>query len=227
MDTALGNRLIELRARIVGGFDAGSWEEVGLLTGATEVITRHPRLLRSLSWGDEDYAGNVLTVRETGKVLDQIERVIQDYDVARPMLRLHFKLFSRRLAGDSGLADMEPVLRSALVWPGYHLTTEAVMSGTVGARELQQLMGDGNLSYNIVVGIAEVQPGESIRLDLVLDDVDAGYETALRLPATTVPLGRWSVLGTPMNLVRSDSGELLSTGQHARILVVHPDYILP
>ncbi|MGH8657761.1 MAG: hypothetical protein ACREV4_04565 [Gammaproteobacteria bacterium] len=62
MDTAVGNRLIELRARIVDGFDAGNWEEVGLLTGATEVITRHSRLLRSLSWGDEDYAGNVLTV---------------------------------------------------------------------------------------------------------------------------------------------------------------------
>jgi hypothetical protein len=62
MDTALGDRLIELRARIVSGFDAGNWEELGLLTSTTELITRHPRLLRSLSWGDEDYAGNVLTI---------------------------------------------------------------------------------------------------------------------------------------------------------------------
>ncbi|MEP7137439.1 MAG: hypothetical protein ABI904_21140 [Chloroflexota bacterium] len=62
MDTDLGNRLIELRARIVSGFEAGNWEEIGLLTGATDLITRHPRLLRSLSWGDEDYAGNVLSV---------------------------------------------------------------------------------------------------------------------------------------------------------------------
>lgn len=62
MDTILGNRLIALRARIVDGFDAGKWEEVGLLTGASALINRHPRLLRSLSWGDEDYAGNVLTV---------------------------------------------------------------------------------------------------------------------------------------------------------------------
>ena len=87
-------------------------------------------------------------------------------------------------------------------------------------------MGDGELSYQlVVVGTAEVQPGESIRLEFALEDVDAGYETALALPSTTVPLGRWSVLGTPMNLVRSDSGELLSTGQHARILIVRPDYI--
>lgn len=62
MDAALGNRLIDLRARIVDGFDAGNWEEPGLLTGASDLITRHPRLLRSLAWGDEDYAGNVLTI---------------------------------------------------------------------------------------------------------------------------------------------------------------------
>jgi len=62
VDTPLGNRLIDLRARIVDGFDAGNWEELGLLTGASQFITRHPRLLRSLSWGDEDYAGNVLAV---------------------------------------------------------------------------------------------------------------------------------------------------------------------
>jgi AbiJ-like protein len=62
VDIALGNRLIELRARIVSGFDAGNWEDVGLLTGASDTINNHPRLLRSLSWGDEDYAGNVLTV---------------------------------------------------------------------------------------------------------------------------------------------------------------------
>lgn len=62
VDTALGNRIIELRARVVSGFDADNWEELGLLTGATDLIVGHHRLLRSLFWGDEDYAGNVLTV---------------------------------------------------------------------------------------------------------------------------------------------------------------------
>jgi hypothetical protein len=62
VDLALGNRLIELRERVVASFDAGNWEEVGLLTGATDIINNHHRLLRSLSWGDEDYAGNALSV---------------------------------------------------------------------------------------------------------------------------------------------------------------------
>jgi AbiJ N-terminal domain 5 len=60
MDVALGQQLIELREKIVSNFAAGDWEEIGLLTGCSELINRHPRLLRSLSWGDEDYAGNVL-----------------------------------------------------------------------------------------------------------------------------------------------------------------------
>ena len=62
MDTALANRLFEIRKRVVDQFDAGNWEELGLLTGSSDIINRHSRLLRSLSWGDEDYSGNVLTV---------------------------------------------------------------------------------------------------------------------------------------------------------------------
>lgn len=74
MDTTLGNRLIELRTRIVDGFDANNWEELGLLTNATEVISRHPRLLRSLSWNDEDYAGNALSVLR--RIVEQDPRTL-------------------------------------------------------------------------------------------------------------------------------------------------------
>ena len=80
MDTALGNRLIDLRNRIVAGFNAGNWEEIGLLTDTTEKISGHPRLLRSLSWGDEDYAGNVLTVlRETVEQNPRTLPIIEEY----------------------------------------------------------------------------------------------------------------------------------------------------
>lgn len=62
MDVATGNRLIELRRRIVAGFNNYNWGELGLLTGQSQVIDGHHRLLRSLQWGDEDYDGNVLDV---------------------------------------------------------------------------------------------------------------------------------------------------------------------
>ena len=58
----LGKRILSLRERVVADFDAGDWEEIGLLTGFSGLISRHPRLLRSLSWGDEDYAGNALNI---------------------------------------------------------------------------------------------------------------------------------------------------------------------
>lgn len=61
-DYELGKRILALRERVVANFNSGDWEEVGLLTGFSHLISNHPRLLRSLSWGDEDYAGNALTI---------------------------------------------------------------------------------------------------------------------------------------------------------------------
>ena len=83
MDQSLGKEIIALRQRIVANFDEGSWEEVGLLTGQTETIERYPRLLRSLQWGDEDYAGNVLGVlrkiaEEDIKAFRTIQKYVED-----------------------------------------------------------------------------------------------------------------------------------------------------
>lgn len=60
MDKELAGRLFALRERVVSHFTAGDWEEVGLLTGQSKRINNHQRLLRSLSFGDADYSGNVL-----------------------------------------------------------------------------------------------------------------------------------------------------------------------
>ena len=54
--------LLDLRKRIVDKFGQSDWEELGFRTDTTDIINGHHRLLRSLSWGDEDYAGNVLNV---------------------------------------------------------------------------------------------------------------------------------------------------------------------
>lgn len=62
MDIEKGERILKIRERIVSNFTREHWEEIGLLTGFSDIISRHSRLLRSLSWGDEDYSGNVLNV---------------------------------------------------------------------------------------------------------------------------------------------------------------------
>lgn len=65
MDPSIAHRLFSLRERIAAHFQATHWEELGLLTGQSEAIDNHPRLLRSLSWNDPDYGGNVLSVLRT------------------------------------------------------------------------------------------------------------------------------------------------------------------
>jgi len=57
-----GKRILDLRERVVANFNANDWEEAGLLTGYSDLISNHGRLLRSLHFGDEDYDGNVLAV---------------------------------------------------------------------------------------------------------------------------------------------------------------------
>jgi len=71
VDYDLGKRILVLRERVVADFNAGDWEEIGLLTGYSDLISKHPRLLRSLSWGDEDYAGNALTIIKRIAELDE------------------------------------------------------------------------------------------------------------------------------------------------------------
>ena len=78
MDKELGRRILSLRERIVSNFDAGDWEQIGFVTGHSDVIKGHSRLLRSLSWGDEDYAGNVLQV--LGRIADTDLSALDEFD---------------------------------------------------------------------------------------------------------------------------------------------------
>ena len=64
MDIASRNRIVDFSGRVIAHFSAVNWRQLGLLTGQSELITNHHRLLRSLSFGDEDYDGNVLDVLE-------------------------------------------------------------------------------------------------------------------------------------------------------------------
>lgn len=51
-------RLIGLTQLAVKNFNAGDWQALGAYANATDVISGHDRLLRSLSFGDQDYSGN-------------------------------------------------------------------------------------------------------------------------------------------------------------------------
>jgi AbiJ N-terminal domain 5/Abortive infection C-terminus len=53
-------QILALAAAIEVTFSSSEWTEIGYLTSTDEYINRHPRLLRSLHWGDDDYKGHVI-----------------------------------------------------------------------------------------------------------------------------------------------------------------------
>ncbi|MEI5664227.1 hypothetical protein WBO78_04740 [Bosea sp. CCNWLW174] len=55
-------RLLKIRDLAREHFSEGDWHELGLLTGSDDIVTNHPRLLRSLSWDDADYPDTILPV---------------------------------------------------------------------------------------------------------------------------------------------------------------------
>jgi hypothetical protein len=54
--------LVGAKRTIEKSFDAGKWKELAYILGQASVVEEHPRLLRSLGWGDEDYSGHVFSV---------------------------------------------------------------------------------------------------------------------------------------------------------------------
>ncbi len=91
--------ILALKRAIVATFDDGKWRELSYLTDSVERVAGHPRLLRSLAWGDNDYEGHVLTVlpgiiggdREKLKIVENLvglEQWLRENDPA-----LHAELY--------------------------------------------------------------------------------------------------------------------------------------
>ena len=78
IEFALGKRVLALRERVVAEFTTGDWHEIGLLTGYSDMISNHRRLLRSLSFGDEDYAGNALEIIK--RIAEQDEGALKVFE---------------------------------------------------------------------------------------------------------------------------------------------------
>ncbi len=72
--------ILALKERIVQSFNSSDWQDIGLLTNCDNIIDGHPRLLRSLDFGDGDYSGNVVDVlRSIVKSDTENLTVIEDY----------------------------------------------------------------------------------------------------------------------------------------------------
>lgn len=58
LSEADNKRLLTLCKLAVNFFNGSDWQLLDLMTGNTKLISGHDRLLRSLSFGDDDYEGN-------------------------------------------------------------------------------------------------------------------------------------------------------------------------
>jgi hypothetical protein len=75
-----GYQLIQLKNSVVENFDSSNWKELGALTNTLEQVENHNRLLRSLSWGDDDYDSLALTfLRKMIGSNDENLAIVQDY----------------------------------------------------------------------------------------------------------------------------------------------------
>jgi hypothetical protein len=82
LDRATREKLAPLARVVIEHFNSSDWTRLGAITGTLEMIRSHPRLLRSLSWGDPDYEEHVnVTLYEIASAevgnLEQIEEFVQ------------------------------------------------------------------------------------------------------------------------------------------------------
>jgi hypothetical protein len=60
-DRDFRRRLAEV-GKVAVNWNASDWTTVGLLTASSHLVNDHPRLLRALSWGDDDVPANAVEV---------------------------------------------------------------------------------------------------------------------------------------------------------------------
>lgn len=82
IDSVRIERITRLKDRVVKDFDHGDWAMLAIYLGDKgKIINAHSRLLRSLSWGDDDYPACVAEV--LGQLISNDESVI---DLVESML---------------------------------------------------------------------------------------------------------------------------------------------
>ena len=83
MDSSERKKVAVIAKYIIESFSDGDWYSLGQVTGKLKAITEHPRLFRSLSFGDDDYPYCVAEVLDTifSEGSSLIPEVIDYFDI--------------------------------------------------------------------------------------------------------------------------------------------------
>lgn len=142
------NKVVLAVGKCLGAvMDKSQWLELGLLTGSAERLTSHPRLLRALSWGDDDYQGCVYEV---------VPWMLGEHDGIWPVVGLserfpHLSVVSGRLGVPAWLLEHEPAIHAqvctgpsagleAKLPDGTVLDAADTAAGRLGVAEMQRQM---------------------------------------------------------------------------------------
>jgi AbiJ-like protein len=84
LDPEQQKRLLPLKERVTANFTSENWLDLGAGTGCLDIVQGHSRLLRSLSFADEDYPSHVMSVLLSMASRDSANlKRIDDYVSAR------------------------------------------------------------------------------------------------------------------------------------------------
>lgn len=138
-------QILALGRAIEAAFSSSEWTEIGLLTATDGYIDRHPRLLRSLYWGDDDYKGCVLDA--VGLILDtdpaNLRRLVE-YDPISRWLKEHDRAAFEGLQADAyGMAVPEIIPTGS----------EAAMHALADAQTLLELRGPRSAVDRVHTGL--------------------------------------------------------------------------
>lgn len=85
LDPEQQKQLVPLKVLIADRFTSENWHDLGANAGAIDIVQDHPRLLRSLSWQDKDYPGNVMEV-----LVSMIGRDPENFNVIKNFVATNF-----------------------------------------------------------------------------------------------------------------------------------------
>ncbi len=138
-----------------------------------------------------------ITVRETADNLDKIARVLEEYDRAKPGVRLWFQIIAADgpAEPDERIRGVESALRELFRFEGYRLLAETQMAAMEGTGSTQSLVEDGQ-QFMIEGHIREVRAkggGGSVVVNVSLVGTEMGRAIQTSM---AVPVGQTVVLGS-------------------------------
>jgi hypothetical protein len=91
-------------------FTSGDWKTLGYQTNTHEWIANHARLLRSLEYGDDDYAGCIFSALEMIVKNDEsnLNFLLQNEKISRWIQRNESSAYSRFISDSVAVPEFRP-----------------------------------------------------------------------------------------------------------------------